>query len=277
MIQNILVGLDESPYSDAAVELGLRWARRNRSTLVGLGIVDEPTICRPTAVGIGGAHYKYHRDEVLVADARRRVREILQRFTERCTAGDVSFRVLEETGLPSERILLESEDLDLTLLGKETHFHFETQSSADDTLDTVLRRSHRPVVAVPLEVPTDRSVVVAYDAGPPSVRALNAFQKSGLDNGQAVDVLSVANDVALSVRRAEEGAQFLRFHGMNARAIALQQTAPVAELILKEVQERNPSMLVMGAYGKSRLAEFFLGSTTRTLLRKSATLLFMHH
>lgn len=51
MLRNTLTGLDESPYTDAVVDLGICLARRNRSTLVGLGIVDEPTICKPEAVG----------------------------------------------------------------------------------------------------------------------------------------------------------------------------------------------------------------------------------
>ena len=70
MLRVILVGLDGSAYSNAAIELGIRWAKKLDALLVGLGVVDEATICKPEPVPIGGSSYKQHRDEALVADAR---------------------------------------------------------------------------------------------------------------------------------------------------------------------------------------------------------------
>jgi nucleotide-binding universal stress UspA family protein len=72
MIHNLLIGLDGSPYSEAATELGVLWARRTRAMLVGLGVVDEPTILRPEPTGIGGGSWKSQRDAALLADARAR-------------------------------------------------------------------------------------------------------------------------------------------------------------------------------------------------------------
>ena len=54
MLKSILVGLDGSPSSAAAVELGIQWAKRFNALLVGLGIVDEATIRTPEAEPIGG-------------------------------------------------------------------------------------------------------------------------------------------------------------------------------------------------------------------------------
>ena len=54
MLKGILVGLDGSPFSESAVELGIRWAKRHDALLVGLGIIDEPTICGPKPVPVAG-------------------------------------------------------------------------------------------------------------------------------------------------------------------------------------------------------------------------------
>jgi nucleotide-binding universal stress UspA family protein len=40
MLRSILIGLDGSGYSTAALELGLRRAGQFEATLVGLGIID---------------------------------------------------------------------------------------------------------------------------------------------------------------------------------------------------------------------------------------------
>ena len=104
-----------------------------------------------------------------------------------------------EVGLPSAEILAEEGKFDLTLLGKRTYFHFETQADEDETLEVVLRRSHHPVVAVPMKLPAPAPVVVAYDASPAAGRALAAFPGSGLYEGQAVHVVSVARGYARTV------------------------------------------------------------------------------
>ena len=71
----ILVGLDGSTHCAAAVEVGIQWALRSNAMLVGLGIIDEPTICQPTPVPLGATSFKVKRDEALLADATHSVRE----------------------------------------------------------------------------------------------------------------------------------------------------------------------------------------------------------
>ena len=66
MLQSLLVGVDGSEYSEAAVELGIRWAQRSGTVLVGLGIIDAPTISKPQPVPLGGSAYKMHRDASLL-------------------------------------------------------------------------------------------------------------------------------------------------------------------------------------------------------------------
>ena len=153
MIRSILIGLDGSADSDQAVDQAIRWAKLTAAELIGVGVIDEPTIRRPEPTGAWGSHFKQRRDEKLLADARDKVKEFLRRFDDRCKAAGVRHCLREETGLPAERILSLNEDADLTVLGRESHFHFETQTSADDTLEEVVRRTERPVVAVPDQIP----------------------------------------------------------------------------------------------------------------------------
>jgi len=73
--------------------------------------------------------------------------------------------VLEDVGEPADRILREAHRADVVLLGRETHFRFETQDRPDPTDALVLRQSPRPVVVVPRELPEGRGIVVAYGGG----------------------------------------------------------------------------------------------------------------
>jgi nucleotide-binding universal stress UspA family protein len=277
MLKSILIGLDGSAYSTAAVELGIRWARRFDAFLVGLGVIDEPTIRGPEPVPLGGVYYKHHRDDVRMHEAQVKVEQFLERFALRCAEAGVPSKLLEDVGPPWEQILVEAQRYDLILLGQQTYFHFETQQSPCETLHKVLKNSPRPVVTAPEKLGGGSAILVAYDGSLQAARALQAFQASGLHEGQDVHVVSVAEDHTEAARHADRAVEFLRFHDIKAVAHPLASLARPAEVILEQVRQRDAGLLVMGAYGQPTLREFFLGSVTKTMLKETTIPLFLYH
>jgi nucleotide-binding universal stress UspA family protein len=273
----MLVGLDGSLYSDTAVELGLQWALRTHATLTGLAVVDEQTIRQAEPTLRGESYHQVFRTTARLQEAQRRMDHLLERFSQHCSEATVTSQALRKVGNPSEQILQEAEDYDLTLLGQKTYFHSETQTAADTTLDAVVRNSRRPVLAVPLKVSGFGTVVVAFDGSPPASRALEAFQRSGLFGGQSVFVVSTAQVGAEAMRHAEEGTRFLRFYGFPAEPRPIVSTRSTAEVLLEQVRELHADILVMGAYGRSVLREAFFGSTTQKVLEENEGVLFLHH
>jgi nucleotide-binding universal stress UspA family protein len=277
MLRSVLVGVDGSEYSTAAVELGIQWAQRSGAVLVGLGIIDAPTICQPDPVPLGGSAYKAHHDASLLTDARHKVGQFLERCARRCAEADVACQILQDIGLPAEQILLEAQRYDLILLGQHTFFHFETQPQPDDTLHIVLKQSPRPVVAVPATLPAGRTVVVAYDGSPHAARALHMLQVLGLEGSQEVHVVCVDPQQEHADRCLERAVAFLHSHHIGAQAHARVTEVTPAHVLLEYVHQVQASLLVMGAYGQSTLREFFGGSVTRTMLRESPVPLFLYH
>ncbi len=274
-VRTILVGLDGSPEGESAVDLSLRWARQTGARLVGLGIVDEPTIRRPEPVPMGASHYKRERDERLLEDARRRVEEFLAGFAGRCAAEDVPYEVIEKVGLPHEQIVLTGQLYDLVVLPRQSHFHFETERKADDTVEKVLRHSARPVVVVPPRQRRSGPVVVAYDGGVHAARALQAFQALGIEPSAEVLVVSVHEDAREAVERAELAIAFLASHGIPALRTIVAAAGPVAPVILGAVENVDARLLVAGMRDRRRLTELFSGSTTQALLRGAQVPLFL--
>lgn len=275
MLRSILIGLDGSPCSGAAVELGIRWARRFDARLIGLAIVDEPTICRPEPVPMGAGCYKYERDQRLLASARRRVDGLLASFARRCAASGVDHDVVHSAGLPYIQILRESGRGDLVMLGQRTNFHFEAGRWPDETLREVLRRTSRPVVIVPAAPAEGSGVVVAYDGGVQVDRALQAFAALGLAGDEEVRVISAHGDLAVAAERCARAVDFLTRHGARATSHPLPSTAAVDKMILAESRETRARLVVMGAYGRSMWRELVFGSITTTVLRESAVPLFL--
>lgn len=276
MLRSILVGLDGSAYGKSAMELGIRWAQNHDALLVGLGIIDKPGISKPGLEPLGGGSFRQHRDAAMLADARRRVEQFLGQFALRCSEAGVSCKLLEEVGAPEEQIVEEAQRYDLIMLGQQTFFQFETQEQADSTLVRVLKDSPRPVVTAPEKLDSGTAVVVAYDGSLQASHTLQAFVSLGLAKDRDVHVLTIGEDKDEAVRCADRAVEYLGFHGVMARRNVIESTA-AAPLILDAVKRLNAGLLVMGAYGKRSLREFFFGSVTQSILRDASVPLFLYH
>lgn len=277
MARSILIGLDGSPCSAATVELALRWARRYDITLVGLGVIDEPAICAPEPLPIGGTEYKDRSDAARIDRARREVEKYLESFALRCDEAGVAHRILEEVGEPFERIRVEAQRCDLVLLGQETHFHFMTQQSPDSGRAALLRQIPRPLVLVPPKLNTGTAVVVAYDGSLQAARTLHAFVASKLIETEPVQIVTVHKDRAEAERFASRAVEYLAFHSIKAIADLWYPIMPVADIILSRARDLNAGLVVMGAHSKPAIHEFLLGSVTRSVLRDTTVPLFLYH
>jgi nucleotide-binding universal stress UspA family protein len=278
MLRSILIGLDGSAPSRTAVQLGIEWARRSNALLVGLGIIDEPTICAAeTVLNLGTSRADPILARERLADARREVEQYLERFALECADAGVSAKLLEDVGLPADEIVLESQRYDLVLLGQETRFHFETHEEWDDTLPRVLKHSPRPVVVVPAVRHVGGPALVAYDGSVQAARALAEFVATGLAAPGPVLIVSVAHDRSTAARNADRAIDFLQFHEVHAEPVPIVAGRSISEVLLEQVAQRNAGLVVMGAYGQSSLREFVVGSVTRTMLEDSPVPLFLSH
>jgi nucleotide-binding universal stress UspA family protein len=275
MLRSLLVALDGSRYSETATTLALDWAVRFGARLVGVGIVDEPSIHGPEAVPLGGGAYKKARDEVRTAHAHRRVEEFLEHFRTRGASTGVMTEVLEEIGEPSERILREAHRCDAVILARETHFHFETQDQPDTTLAHVLRSSPRPIVVIPRELRGGEGVLVAYGGGREAARALQTFQLLGLADGEDIEILTVHRDGAEAEARAYLAGEFLEAHGARYHLQPITSEVAPAKVIAQELRHRRPRLLVIGAHGHHPLRDLFVTSVTREVLSASPVPVFV--
>ncbi len=151
---------------------------------------------------------------------------------------------------------------------------------ADRYVEALLLRSGRPVLVVPYFQQTNPRfdlITVAWDGSPPSARAL-ADAIPLLQRATHVSVVTVVRDRP----RAEDEAgmrlvQHLARHGVDAQFRVLPSTIPVAETLLSHISDAGTDLLVMGAYGHSRLRETILGGASRGILGSMTVPVFMSH
>ncbi len=277
MLQSILIALDGSPFSDAATELGIRWAKRFDARLHALGIVDEPEIRGGEATGIGGSAYSKQIDEAQMADAQAKVATFLDRFEAKCRSASVRFARTAVVGAPRVEILAAAPRHDIVVLGRRTYFHFETQQKPDDTLEEILHRPPRPVVAAPNPVAKEGPVLVAYDGSPEAARALQTAQCLGLLAGQEVHVVSIRADRIRAREQADCAVAYLSAHDVDATAHAVGSGDAAGPLLLEQAAGVGAGLIVMGAYGPRSLGERLFGSVTQSVLDDATIPLFLYH
>jgi nucleotide-binding universal stress UspA family protein len=123
-------------------------------------------------------------------------------------------------------------------------------------------------------------VLVAWNTSLPAARAIHA----------ALPVLKAAKEVTLCVidpraRASADGqdpgtgvATWLSHHGCN---VTVQQTPsggkPNADVILRCASETGADLVVMGAYGHSRMQQRVFGGTTRSMIEQTGQAVLLAH
>ncbi len=117
----------------------------------------------------------------------------------------------------------------------------------------------------PAAAPIGRHVLVAWKNSPESARAVRAAMPF-LEAADSVTVLSV-EPPGQHTNDAAELVDWLHRHGVAARPQSvIASGGEVGDMILSCCGDQGADLLVMGAYGHSRLRELVLGGATRTVL-----------
>lgn len=148
--------------------------------------------------------------------------------------------------------------------------------------ETVIFGAGRPVIVfeapeAPASVGCD-VIGVAWDFSRPAARAV-ADAMPLLERAKTVRVVTIAEDKPIETRRsAAELARHLAMHGIDA-ILDTEHAAgrPVGRALADYAAARRLDLLVMGAYGHSRMREFVLGGTTKFILAEPPIPVLLSH
>lgn len=216
-----------------------------------------------------------------IDDAQR----LLAAFDDVMTKHGASCKQILEIGRPSDvpRILAGCARLrDLTILpmAKGTYV---SQLDAQWYAETILFDSGRPLIVVPQNA--DRTslsgfdtVMIAWDNGCAASRAV-ADSMPILRAARRVSLLTVFGEKPIVAdASAPQLAEHLAVHGINVSLKQVEAAGrPMGKVFEDEVRIGQVDLLVMGAYGRSRLREFILGGATKSALTNPPTTLCMSH
>ncbi|MEJ6011260.1 universal stress protein [Novosphingobium aquae] len=260
-MRSLLILADRSPAATDRIEAGLSIARMTGGHVTLL--VDTP-VMRFTAVdAMGGASVVTEALQEAVADDDAYARSIDAHLAHE----DVPCTVLRAESEALDAMVEAGRLADLAIV------------SRGDPLAGDLPLALRcPVLAVsdeaPVTFPVDR-VCIAWDGSAEAANALRAAVP--LLTGAAEVTVITVEDVP-SAWPATDALAYLSRHGISAEQVVLPRLGSVEDTLLREITLRGAELLVMGAFGHSRVREYLFGGVTRSMLemRHGPALLLAH-
>lgn len=290
MIRSILVAASGGESDTAVFETALAAARPLSAHLDFLHILPslgDATLSTPHAGFAMGGGLVTTLDAVQ-AELTRRSKAAERHFREFCERRQLpvdnkpapdraSASWHQVSGDALECLTFQTRHHDVLVMGRTTG----PDGLPSDLLELVLLRSGRPV----LIAPTDGSdlkgpAVVAWKESAEAARALAAALPLLHHAGQVVLVSVVEDKTAADEAKVglRDTVRQLTWHGIAADTqLVTSDGRSVADVLASVAIARNAGLIVMGAYGHSRMREIVFGGCTQHFLRNAPVPVFLLH
>lgn len=153
----------------------------------------------------------------------------------------------------------------LLVMGKRGEAADFAAGHLGSNLERVVRTAKVPVLVASRSFKPIRRVLLAFDGGVASRRALQFLDSSPLSEGLDILVASVGGMQDTTQALLAEAQGQLAAAGRSASAVTL--VGAPEQVLPQLVQDRKIDLVVMGAYGHGRIRSMLIGSTTSEMIR----------
>lgn len=200
------------------------------------------------------AHQSGH---LLLDDAANRLRSHgLEEITQRLVQGELVDHVRDH-----ER------EATLVVVGKRGEAANRSTAHLGRNLERVIRASYRPVMIAAESYRPIRRFLFAYDGGKSAAAAIGFLIETGLLNGLEGHVLLVGQPSDAEQTHLADATWRLRAAGLSITDSV--RSGEPSRVVVDAVDSEGADLLVMGAYGHSRIRTAIIGSTTTELIQAS--------
>lgn len=270
MVKRILLPVDGSEYTNSVVKHGIDLARRFGARVRLLSVVDVRIFEWVLSVGADGfvpvlpaPGYQEESRKLLESKAQA----VLDKCARALDSEGVPFEAETVGGSPVEIICERANLVDLIVMGNRGEYARWATTMLGATLEAVTRHVSKPIMIVQQRFRNVQKMLAAYDGSEHANRALQLAGFFAEHLNAKITVVHVSDDRELSTRICAEGVHYLQAYRAEVDSdwLSGRPDAAVIDLAAKGKYD----LIVMGAYGHSRIREAILGSTTVQIMRKS--------
>ena len=273
--RTFLVHVDNGKYCPARLDMAIHLARRFNAHLVGLHAL---TAVRLPAYAIAEAGATLIEAQKTVAkEQATRAEALFRKATGGAGLGSVEWRVSGDDA--ADAVTLHARYADMVVLGQPRER--DGSGVEADFPERVVLSAGRPVLMVPYAGKFEgvgKRVLVAWNTGREATRAVT----------DAIPLLREAEHVHVVVFNPE-GAAHGAVPGADIGLYLARHDVPVevsyhraddidvGNQLLSRVADLGVDLIVMGAYGHSRMRELIMGGATRTILESMTAPVLLSH
>ncbi|MCD4688016.1 MAG: universal stress protein [Desulfuromonadaceae bacterium] len=200
--------------------------------------------------------------------AMERGRQILSIAKDRArTAGNDTADGCQRHGGLVETLTELQEGIRLLVLGQRGEAASVASEHLGSHLERVVRTMKRPILVTPAEFRAPKKVMLAFDGSATTRKGVDMVAASPLLRGLPCHLVMAGSDTAEKRAKLEEARKTLEAAGIEAPTAIVPGDS---EIVLRQYQQDNGiDLIIMGAYGHSRIRRLLIGSTTTSVLRQS--------
>ncbi|MGI9228149.1 MAG: universal stress protein [Gammaproteobacteria bacterium] len=277
-IKDIMVLCDAGEANDYRVETVLSLAKVYEAHVTGMYLVPYPVI--PVYGGAFPETIPYTATDQL-DKATNIAKKLNAKFNEKASQFEVPHEWKTIDGIDVRYVIDNARYTDIVVVPQGySRYGEENTQKIDDYLSIHLGR---PLMVIPdlkkvFNLP--KYVIIAWDESHEAARAVHDALPF-LQYAERIQVVSVSvspDEEKASMIYCDDLRKHLSHHGINVDVVSLDQSAKgTGGTIFQSALEYDADLIVMGAYGHSRLKEIVLGGATSYLLKHTTIPLFLSH
>jgi nucleotide-binding universal stress UspA family protein len=273
--RTILVHVDNGKYCPARLEMAINLARRFDAHLVGLHAL---TAVRLPAYAIAEAGATLIEAQKSVArEQATRAEALFRKTTVDSGLGSTEWRVSADDAV--DAMTLHARYADMVVLGQPRER--DGSGVESDFAERVILGAGRPVLMVPYAGKFEgvgKNVLVAWNTGREATRALTDSIPLLREAKQVhVVVFNPEGTAHGAVPGADIGLYLARHKVPVEVSYHRADDIDVGNQLLSRVADLGIDLIVMGAYGHSRMRELVMGGATRTILESMTAPVLLSH
>ena len=273
--RSILVHLTDDPRNQAKIDMATALARRFDARVTALYTLPQPRDFQYMGEYVPSHLFQLRtKDEIQAATAE--ARQAVQ------SVEGVTTEWVESDKLPVEAVETYGRVFDLVVVGQpnpEPKDPMREPAGVDVLPHELALHVGRPILAVPYTgsyAAVGRRVLIAWNGSKEAARAVHDALPL-LTVAETATVFSINPEKMRGMPGTELG-RHLSYHGIKAEtAHVAADKGDTGEILLSAAADYGADLLVMGAYGHSRLRELVLGGATRHVLRRMTAPVLMSH
>jgi len=270
MIKSILLAVDGSVYTDAQVSHGIELAKSFQSRIKVLSIVDIRVFEWAVAMGTEG-FVPVIPSKVFQDESKRILESKADAVLEKCAAlieqHGLDYEVEKIHGPPADVICEKAHLVDLVIMGARGEYAKWESKLVGATLEAVVRQCNKPIFITPKALRNIKKILIAYDGSDKANHALQmgAFFAAKLE--VPTTIVTIHDNEQMRKKFLREASTYLQPYSVDSETVGL-SGSPENE-IADFAHQNDIDLIMMGAFGHSRIREAILGSTTEQVMRKS--------